>query len=283
MALIKCPECGRENVSDTAKSCPNCGYNIKEYYYKKTIEEKKHINSVRKQDKIEYLKDDLKKIKPRTKVMIGIILLCILCVPAIAPIVNHNNSLFYDSVDEFCENWDKLELELQKEKPDALSVDIDYKVLSGDLRQISKLYEQFKNKDNANQYLESNINQYMFHQVVKYNESSSGHSYEYCKELYEFYKNPTSFQGLEITNIELYKNPDGYIHCKCNVTNNGQYSQRYIQVIIYFKNSNGDVLKYDRCGLIGGNDLEVGNTSELDFNSYIKDGIDSCDMVIDYQ
>ncbi len=28
MALIKCPECGKE-ISDTAKSCPNCGYRIK--------------------------------------------------------------------------------------------------------------------------------------------------------------------------------------------------------------------------------------------------------------
>ncbi len=26
MALIKCPECGKENVSDTAKTCPNCGF-----------------------------------------------------------------------------------------------------------------------------------------------------------------------------------------------------------------------------------------------------------------
>lgn len=29
MALIKCPECGKENVSDSAESCPDCGYNIK--------------------------------------------------------------------------------------------------------------------------------------------------------------------------------------------------------------------------------------------------------------
>lgn len=28
MALIKCPECGKE-VSDTARTCPNCGYKIK--------------------------------------------------------------------------------------------------------------------------------------------------------------------------------------------------------------------------------------------------------------
>lgn len=28
MALIKCPECGKD-VSDTAKMCPHCGYKIK--------------------------------------------------------------------------------------------------------------------------------------------------------------------------------------------------------------------------------------------------------------
>ncbi len=32
MALIKCPECGRENVSDSAESCPECGYNIKKHF-----------------------------------------------------------------------------------------------------------------------------------------------------------------------------------------------------------------------------------------------------------
>ena len=28
MGLIICPECGRENVSDSAEACPNCGYEI---------------------------------------------------------------------------------------------------------------------------------------------------------------------------------------------------------------------------------------------------------------
>lgn len=28
MALIKCPECGKE-ISDVAVKCPNCGYPIK--------------------------------------------------------------------------------------------------------------------------------------------------------------------------------------------------------------------------------------------------------------
>lgn len=31
MALIKCPECGRANISDSTENCPFCGYNIKEH------------------------------------------------------------------------------------------------------------------------------------------------------------------------------------------------------------------------------------------------------------
>lgn len=32
MALVRCPECGKENVSNTAKACPNCGFNINEHF-----------------------------------------------------------------------------------------------------------------------------------------------------------------------------------------------------------------------------------------------------------
>lgn len=36
MSLIKCPECGKENVSDSAEACPRCGFGIKKYYENKT-------------------------------------------------------------------------------------------------------------------------------------------------------------------------------------------------------------------------------------------------------
>jgi ribosomal protein L37E len=45
MALIKCPECGRENVSDTAESCPDCGYGIKEHFAE--IERQKELEKIR--------------------------------------------------------------------------------------------------------------------------------------------------------------------------------------------------------------------------------------------
>lgn len=39
MALVKCPECGREKVSDSAKACPDCGYDIKAHFEKLRQEE----------------------------------------------------------------------------------------------------------------------------------------------------------------------------------------------------------------------------------------------------
>ena len=38
MAMIKCPECGKD-VSDQAEVCINCGFSIKQYMYKKDLNE----------------------------------------------------------------------------------------------------------------------------------------------------------------------------------------------------------------------------------------------------
>lgn len=49
MALIKCPECGKENVSDSADACSNCGYGIREYFESK----KQRLNYQRKLDSVQ--------------------------------------------------------------------------------------------------------------------------------------------------------------------------------------------------------------------------------------
>lgn len=46
MALVTCPECGRENVSDKTISCPSCGYNVRE-----------HFENLEKLDVIEYIEN----------------------------------------------------------------------------------------------------------------------------------------------------------------------------------------------------------------------------------
>ncbi len=83
MALIKCPECGRENVSDSAESCPNCGFGVKAYY--KEIEMQKELEKQRIEREIKEKEEqkqqeekeqaELDTIKMPSKPSIGQILL----------------------------------------------------------------------------------------------------------------------------------------------------------------------------------------------------------------
>lgn len=75
MALIKCPECGREKVSHQAIACPDCGYGIKEHYLKlkRQAERKKQAIESEKQEE-----EQIKKIpKPVKPTFAGVVLLII--------------------------------------------------------------------------------------------------------------------------------------------------------------------------------------------------------------
>lgn len=50
MALITCPECGKENVSDSATSCPQCGYNIQAHFNKIKMSEDQKQREIEKQE-----------------------------------------------------------------------------------------------------------------------------------------------------------------------------------------------------------------------------------------
>ena len=58
MALIKCPECGKE-ISDKAGKCPHCGYPIEEYLARERQKElyKIKFNSITMPDKPEKEKE----------------------------------------------------------------------------------------------------------------------------------------------------------------------------------------------------------------------------------
>ena len=63
MALIKCPECGKENVSDSATACPSCGYGIKEHFDKIRIEEEREEEEkVKKEEDEKREREELEKI-----------------------------------------------------------------------------------------------------------------------------------------------------------------------------------------------------------------------------
>lgn len=68
MALIKCPECGREKVSDSAEACPDCGYGIKAHFEKlekekEQIEQQQKAEEAKRRAEIEAKKREEERIK----------------------------------------------------------------------------------------------------------------------------------------------------------------------------------------------------------------------------
>lgn len=65
MALVNCPECNKENISDTSISCPNCGFNIKQYYDNKSFQEKQEKYKLEQekliQEKFESYQSEIKR------------------------------------------------------------------------------------------------------------------------------------------------------------------------------------------------------------------------------
>ena len=59
MALVTCPECGREKVSDTALACPGCGYPIKEHFEKINKGKEKDDNLEQVSQEIEKPEEDI--------------------------------------------------------------------------------------------------------------------------------------------------------------------------------------------------------------------------------
>ena len=58
MALVTCPECGREKVSDSATACPDCGYGIKEHFDKIKAREAAERNRIEEQKRVEKAKQE---------------------------------------------------------------------------------------------------------------------------------------------------------------------------------------------------------------------------------
>lgn len=69
MALIKCPECGRENVSDKAEMCPDCGYGIKAHFEMIEVEkEQRRLEQARKLEndmRYQQMQEEAKKEEER--------------------------------------------------------------------------------------------------------------------------------------------------------------------------------------------------------------------------
>ena len=68
MALITCPECGRNNVSDTAENCPECGFAIKQHFenleQEKIQEEKIRIETEKLKPELDAKLKEIEEMQP---------------------------------------------------------------------------------------------------------------------------------------------------------------------------------------------------------------------------
>lgn len=124
MALIKCPECERPNVSDMADSCPGCGFGIKKYYENEAekerirkvqeektriVEEKKEqirIKAERKKEAREIKKSKLETLRRKNKnklLIIGLLVISmfLICVLSIANIRINGKKTYRDAIKKY--------------------------------------------------------------------------------------------------------------------------------------------------------------------------------------
>lgn len=61
MALVNCPECGKQNISDMALACPQCGFAIREHTEVGQREQNKvsRFEATKQQVAIEYIKSEI--------------------------------------------------------------------------------------------------------------------------------------------------------------------------------------------------------------------------------
>ena len=166
LALIKCPECGKE-TSDSVTRCSYCGINIKE------------IESNNKRDK---LNATFKKIG----LIIIVFLLLFLCVNLVSS--HFKMKTFEGYVDEFIHDWDRMAEAFQKDPKDLLAIDIYQKALRNDMKDISQAYVKFSDKTKANDYLEKHTFKDMFEYVMELLKEE-GREYSIDKEFIDFYTN----------------------------------------------------------------------------------------------
>lgn len=104
MSMVECPECGKD-VSDNASTCPNCGYGVKEHFFKIKNEEIKKQNEEKHKKQQEQTIKKLKIIIP-----ISVLLICVI----VGMIINNHilaGRTVFKTEDEMisylskCDNW----------------------------------------------------------------------------------------------------------------------------------------------------------------------------------
>lgn len=73
MAMIQCPECMKD-VSDSATMCPNCGYSVKEHFYREKMTEQRTEFLAKKAERNKIVKKHLKIWLPICSIIVLLVI-----------------------------------------------------------------------------------------------------------------------------------------------------------------------------------------------------------------
>jgi hypothetical protein len=237
MALVQCPECGRE-VSETAVSCPNCSYDVKKHF--------DDIENERIQRKKEAIKLQRKEKKLKTiKVIIPLIIIVISGIVAAAintgilssrkTFASEDEMLNYLAHD--CESW---------------KLDNDYKeeyLVFYDNNRCSLLTDGIFNGGEKiilhpkRGFFERNNEKYI---ILKSGDIVRSNKEDYYKP---YYFNASFEDGYSVLHVDVssYEIDNGQFRAEYKVTNNGlkNYYQIFLETVITLSDDSTIVLTDD--------------------------------------
>lgn len=229
MAMINCPECGKE-VSSVAESCPNCGYGVK-----------KHFNDIENNEKLKKLEaiqlEKKKKISKILKIVIPIVAV-VICM-TVGLIVNHSilsKRTTFKNEDEMIKylatynNW-KLDRKYRNEwlvfDMSGLAEKVSDDYASGCMIKLSPKRGVFYLGDNK--YIITNTGD-----IFYYN--------DFIEEDF-YYKSsyipPTVEVGSDVLKIELLSSSldeNGTLKSEIQVTNTGKHTYQFVDINAYICN-----------------------------------------------
>ncbi len=120
MALVNCPECGKERVSDSAEACPECGFAVKLYYDKIRYEAEQKAQKelqIAREEKNQKAKARKKKYiinklfgSPLKKIFWGLAVCGLACLCVFAGIYAHNEKEISKAIEYSCDSFDDLQV-----------------------------------------------------------------------------------------------------------------------------------------------------------------------------
>ncbi|MFT3985780.1 MAG: zinc ribbon domain-containing protein [Lachnospiraceae bacterium] len=237
MVLIKCPECGKENLSDSTEACPDCGYGIKMHFKRYGQEERleKFSGEMHSGKENSKLKIERKK---NVKFLKMIIPLCIILVSVMigTVIINRNKKhelLMESAYNSFSSDFEDYVKSLNvhginidasfkivesTQEDDILNLSCYTKYISDDLNkyadvkknsseaeELFNIFERINQKKNARHFFTYHIDD----KTVSINiEGSGGSSVDfiiYDSNLHEYhYYSNDNYEKLEIDNTIVF-------------------------------------------------------------------------------